>query len=287
MVAYREGNGFLVFLRLALSQRRLKTRFCERVSASGCVAVTVGWFVEDKMIAPLAGKCALVTGGTRGIGLAIALRLQRSGASVITTGTSSSAEPSGVCQHYAVDFADPAQMESFAKLVPDMHLDILINNAGINAIGPFSEIQVSDFERVQRVNVHAPFSLCRAVVPGLKQRKWGRIVNICSIWGVVSKEHRASYSASKFALDGLTTSLAAEVAVDGVLANCVSPGFVDTDLTRRMLGASGIADLVARVPVRRLAQPDEIAALVAWLAGPENTYISGQNIVIDGGFTRV
>ena len=238
---------------------------------------------------PLAGRRALVTGGTRGIGRAIALRLQRDGAAVSVTGTRPAPERTGCdeCSAHAVDFADRDQTRAFAELVADLNLDILVNNAGINVIGPFSDIAVEDFERIQRVNVHAPFLLCRAVVPGLRQRKWGRIVNICSIWGVISKEHRAPYSASKFALDGLTASLAAEVAADGVLANCVSPGFVDTDLTRRILGETGIAELVARVPIRRLAQPEEIAALVAWLAGPDNTYISGQNIIIDGGFTRV
>jgi 3-oxoacyl-[acyl-carrier protein] reductase len=120
----------------------------------------------------------------------------------------------------------------------------------------------------------------------MRERGWGRIVNIASIWSVVSRPGRGSYSASKFALDGLTAALAAEVAADGVLVNCVSPGFVDTELTRSVLGEDGVAQLVSEVPAGRLAQPDEIAALVAWLAGPENTFVSGQNIVIDGGFSR-
>jgi NAD(P)-dependent dehydrogenase (short-subunit alcohol dehydrogenase family) len=129
--------------------------------------------------------------------------------------------------------------------------------------------------------------LCRAVVGGMRQRGFGRIVNITSIFSIVSKERRASYSASKFGLDGMTAALAAEVAADGVLANCVSPGFVDTELTRRILGDDGMRELAARVPMRRFAQPHEIAALVAWLVGPDNSYVSGQNMVIDGGFTRV
>jgi 3-oxoacyl-[acyl-carrier protein] reductase len=128
--------------------------------------------------------------------------------------------------------------------------------------------------------------LSRSVVPGMRERGWGRIVNVASIWSVVSRPGRGSYSASKFALDGLTAALAAEVAADGVLVNCVSPGFVDTELTRSVLGDEGIARLVAEVPAGRLAQPAEIAALVAWLAGPENTFVSAQNIVIDGGFSR-
>ena len=98
---------------------------------------------------------------------------------------------------------------------------------------------------------------------------------------------RAAYSASKFALDGITTTLAVEYASDGILANSIAPGFIDTDLTNRMLGKEGIKELVAKVPVGRLGKVEEIANLVLWLASEENTFISGQNIAIDGGFTRV
>jgi 3-oxoacyl-[acyl-carrier protein] reductase len=121
----------------------------------------------------------------------------------------------------------------------------------------------------------------------MRKNQWGRIINISSIFGVVSKEFRAPYSMSKFGLDGMTAALAAEVAADGILANCVAPGFIDTELTRSVLGESGIAAITAGIPIGRLGQPEEIAALVAWLVSPENTYISGQNIVIDGGFSRV
>ncbi len=121
----------------------------------------------------------------------------------------------------------------------------------------------------------------------MRERGWGRVVNVTSVFGVVSKEQRASYSTSKFGLDGMTAALAAEVASDGVLVNSVAPGFVATDMTRKVLGAEGMRQMAARVPAGRLAEPPEIAALVGWLAGPENTYVSGQRIVIDGGFTRV
>ena len=121
----------------------------------------------------------------------------------------------------------------------------------------------------------------------MRKKGWGRIVNVTSIFGVISKELRGAYSASKFGLDGLTAALAAEAAADGVLANCVAPGFIDTDLTRRVLGPRGMAEMAKRIPARRLGKPAEIAALVAWLAGPENTYLSGQQVVIDGGFSRV
>lgn len=117
-------------------------------------------------------------------------------------------------------------------------------------------------------------------------RGFGRIVTLSSIWGHISKAGRASYSASKFGVDGMTAALAAEVAADGILANCVAPGFIDTELTRRVLGEDGIAELIQKVPAGRLGRPQDVANLIAWLVSRENAYVSGQNIVIDGGFTR-
>jgi NAD(P)-dependent dehydrogenase (short-subunit alcohol dehydrogenase family) len=163
----------------------------------------------------------------------------------------------------------------------------LINNAGINKNLPFVEIDTIMFQRIQQVNVFAPFSLCQAAIPSMQRKGWGRIVNISSIWGKIGKEHRAAYSASKFALDGLTLSLAAEHAADGILANCVAPGFTDTELTQKMLGEEGIRKILTTVPIRRMANVEEIARFVVWLSSPENSYITGQNIAIDGGFSRV
>lgn len=227
-----------------------------------------------------------MTGGARGIGRAIVERLHADGAQVLVTGRRRAAGGLDGFEYRGVDFADSSALESFAEDARDWAPDVLVNNAGVNKLSPFAEIEPDDFDRIQAVNVRAPMLLCRAVVPGMRERGWGRIVNIASIWSVVSRAGRGSYSASKFALDGLTAALAAEVAADGVLANCVSPGVVDTELTRSVLGEEGIARLVADVPAGRLARPEEIAALVVWLAGPENTFVSAQNIVIDGGFSR-
>lgn len=234
----------------------------------------------------LKGKLAVVTGGTRGIGRAIVERLLADGAEVIATGRAATGDVPGA-RYEGVDMEVPQQVEAFSRKLAELKPDILINNAGFNKNMPFAEIPAELFDRIQQVNVTAPFRFSQAVLAGMRERKWGRIVGISSIFGMISKEYRASYSTSKFALDGMMTALAAEVAVDGILVNCVAPGFTETDMTRTALGEQGIADLVARVPIRRMAQPHEIAAFTAWLAGPENTYISGQIIAIDGGFTRV
>ena len=234
----------------------------------------------------LAGRLAVVTGATRGIGRAIALRLRAQGARVIATGRSAKGEAPEDCEYRSVDLAAEAQTRAFAEALAAERPDILVNNAGINRLAPFAETSAEDLSALHRVNVLAPLLLCRAVLPAMRERRWGRIVNIASIWSLRSLAGRAAYSASKFGLDGLTAALAAEVAADNVLANCVSPGFVDTELLRRMLSAAQIAELVAQVPMRRLARPEEVAAFVAWLAGPDNTYISGQNLPIDGGYTR-
>jgi len=235
----------------------------------------------------LMGKTSLVTGGTRGIGAAIAKRLSDLGATVIITGTKYDYKSTDDYKYICADFSNKDSLEKFVSVIRDKQVDILINNAGINQIGPISELSVSDFERVQQVNVTAPFMLCQVVLPKMRERNWGRIVNISSIWGKISKAYRAPYSASKFAIDGLTAAISAEVASDGVLVNSVAPGFVDTELTRSVLGVEGMNQLALQVPIQRVGTPDEVAILVAWLASPDNTYISGQNIAIDGGFSRV
>ena len=232
----------------------------------------------------LQNKIVFVTGATRGIGRAVAIAYQAAGAKVIGSGTKAS---SGIKLdgYFKTNFDDPEQIHACADFVRSVQPDVLINNAGTNQNQSFMDIDSQEFQRIQRVNVLAPLELCQAALPHMMAQKWGRIINISSIWGKISKEHRASYS-SKFALNGMTTALAIEHATDGILANCIAPGFTDTELTRKMLGEEGIRQIIATIPIRRMATTEEIARFVIWLGGPENTYITGQNIAIDGGFTR-
>lgn len=239
------------------------------------------------MTEPLSGKLAVVTGASRGIGSAIARRLLADGAAVIGTGSSADGTVPEGCVYRAVDFMDSAATDAFAAETAKQGPDILVNCAGINKIGPFAEIQTGDFEAIQRLNTTVPFILCRAVIEPMKKKGAGRIVNVSSVWGKIGKELRASYATSKYGLQGMTAALAAEVTQWGILANCVSPGPIETEMTRSVLSEEQLAELLAMVPAGRLGQPEEVAAAVAWLAGPENTFISGQNIAVDGGLTRV
>ena len=234
----------------------------------------------------LTGCRAVVTGATRGIGWAIAERLVAEGANVLVTGTKpDGAGPAGT-RYHAVDFTDDEATAAFADLIRSDTTDILVNNAGLNRNSPAEEISLTDFDDIHRINLRAPVQLVQAALPAMRNNGWGRIVNLCSIWSKVARTGRAPYAASKFGLDGFTVAVAAEVAADGVLINAISPGFIDTALTRQTVSAEQLDKLIAEVPAGRLGQPAEIATFVAWLVGPQNTYISGQNIAIDGGFTR-
>lgn len=230
-------------------------------------------------------KKALVTGGTRGIGWATALALRADGFEVVVTGRSPGTQVPAGCGYLACDFSDLQAAESFAADAARMEFSVLVNNAGINQIGCVADYDLNDFLKIQQVNIVAPFLLCRAVVPGMQKRKFGRIVNVSSIFGVVSRPGRAAYSTSKFALIGLTRALALEVAKDNVLVNAIAPGVIDTEMTRGILGEKGIAEIVKKIPMGRLAKADEIARVIQFLASEENTYLTGQTIIVDGGYT--
>jgi 3-oxoacyl-[acyl-carrier protein] reductase len=164
-----------------------------------------------------------------------------------------------------------------------MKADVLINNAAENRVRTIEELSAEDWQRIHTVNLTAPFLLLQHAAKHMAANGWGRVVNISSIYSLVSRVGRASYTSSKSGLNGLTFAAALEYGPAGILVNAVCPGFVDTDLTRQNNTPAQIEALRQQIPLRRLATPDEIASAVFFLASEQNTYITGQTIVIDGG----
>lgn len=226
-------------------------------------------------------KRVLVTGASDGIGKSIAEHYYDNGYYVVGVGKRKISD-TRLDEYIACDLSSDDEIERLTQSISN--IDILINNAGINPISDFCSIKFDDFIEVQKINLYAPFKLCQTYVPKMVENKWGRIVNICSIWSKKSKIGRASYTVSKFGLNGMTLALSHEVAKHNVLVNCISPGFVDTQLTRTNMGRN-IDSILGQVPANRLCEPSEIANSVFWLGSDQNTFITGQNIMVDGGFT--
>lgn len=243
----------------------------------------------------LTGKTALITGATRGIGKAIADDFLRAGAQVVLTGTKQAdieqlaiENENPQVRWLAADFSTQDGIDSFIHELKTINpIDICINNAGINIIKPFEEYSKDEYQRLLSINLTAPFMLVQHLVPGMKKRGFGRIVNIASIWSHITKYKRSLYTTSKTGLVGFTRSMAVEYASSNILVNAVSPGFTLTELTEQSLSADEMKALSEQIPLQRFANPDEIAKTVLFLASDLNTYITGQNIIIDGGFTLV
>ena len=234
-------------------------------------------------------KVALVTGTSRGIGYAISKKLFELGYYTIGTSTSGQMDDGKhVDEIWAVDFNDMQSTKAFIERVQKLKkIDVLVNNAGINIIKKQETITVEDYSKIENINLRMPFFLSAAIANIMAEAGGGRIVNIASIWSVVTKENRTLYSTMKSGLHGLTRSMAVEWAPKSILINTISPGFVNTDLTKQSLSETEITALVQKIPLNRMAETHEIAELVAFLAGDSNTYLTGQNIVIDGGFSIV
>ena len=240
----------------------------------------------------------MVTGATRGIGKAIATGLYEAGATLILTGTdkqkievlNEQLKQDGISRirYLTVDFTDEESTTQFlSELGKQQRVDVCINNAGTNRIDYIDETDLDDYELLTRVNLRVPFLITRKVSRIMKQAGYGRIINIASIWGVITKPKRSIYSTTKFGLLGMTKAAAVELAAHNVLVNAVSPGFTMTELTASVLSKQEIKELCSQVPAGRFADPEEIAKTVLFLASDLNTYLTGQNIIIDGGFVCV
>jgi len=241
------------------------------------------------------GKKILVTGGTRGIGKRIATQFLINGGDVTITGTKfideSKLKKDWGFENINFKRVDFLQKESVSKFIDWINnqkkIDILVNNAGINKVDLNVDSKTSDFENLIDVNLKGPYLVCREVSSLMKINKYGRIVNISSIWGSITRSGRSLYSTSKFGLVGLTKTLAVELAAHGILVNAVAPGFTMTELTKKTNSKKEIEDLKNIIPIKRLAEPIEIARLILFITSDMNTYLTGQNIIIDGGYTNI
>lgn len=237
----------------------------------------------------LTGKGALVTGATGGIGGAIAKALQAQGAKVAISGTRQdrlqalAAELGGVAA-LACDLKDRAAVASLVGQAESAvgTLDILVNNAGITRDNLFMRMSDAEWDDVIAVNLTATFVLCRAALRNMMRRRYGRIVNISSISGVIGNPGQGNYAASKAGMVGMTKSLAREVASRGVTANCIAPGFIETPMTGA-LTEKQVEAIAGAIPAGVFGKPEDVAAAVVYLASSEARYVTGETIHVNGG----
>ena len=237
----------------------------------------------------LQGRVALVTGSTRGIGRAIAETLVGCGARVAVVGRdrSKAGEISDAIKGaggFSCDVGDPASVEALVAEVEKAlgGVDILVNNAGLTRDNILFRLKNDDWDAVLHANLRGAFVAIRSASRGMIKRRWGRIINIASVVGIVGNKGQANYAASKAGLIGLTKSVAKELASRNVLANVVAPGFIETDMTAAMTPEAK-ATLSQQIPLERLGTPSDIAGTVAFLSSDAASYITGQVIVVDGG----
>lgn len=234
------------------------------------------------------GQTAIVTGASRGIGKAIAELLLKAGCSVIITSTAKTAPkwcksyPS--CSHKTVDFLRSQSLSHFLKEMDKLpKIDILVNNAGIHIPEPIYSIKEMSLKKILGVNLYAPILIMNHICQKMAKAKKGRILNISSMAGIVSKPKSSIYSSAKSGLLGLTRASALDMAEYNVLVNCLCPGHTDTDMTKRLLTNKTRQNYRKMIPLARFARPTEIADMAIFLCSNLNTYITGQTIIVDGG----
>ncbi|MES2123123.1 MAG: 3-oxoacyl-[acyl-carrier-protein] reductase [Gemmatimonadota bacterium] len=238
----------------------------------------------------LSGRTAFVTGSTRGIGRAIATTLHAAGARVAIVGRAQETAESVAADlgegalGFSCDVTNPDTLRAAiaaaeAALGP---IDILVNNAGLTRDNLLIRLSQADWDAVIAANLTGAFVATQAVIKGMMKRRSGRIINITSIVGVTGNAGQANYAASKAGLIGFTKSIAKEYAGRGILANCIAPGFIETDMTGALPEATRTA-LLESIPLQRLGAPGDIAGAVLFLASDLGGYVTGQVLVVDGG----
>ena len=251
----------------------------------------------------LQGKVALVTGSTSGIGLAIARALAAQGAKLMINGFGDPAEIEVECQelgalHDGADMSKPAEIQRMMRRCADELGGpvILVNNAGIQHVSSVEDFPPEKWDAIIAINLSSAFHTTRLAVPGMKQKKWGRIINTASAHSLVASPNKSAYVAAKHGIAGFTKTVALETAPDGITVNCISPGYVwtplvekqipDTMKTRGLTREQVINDvLLAAQPTKRFVAPEEVAALVVFLCRDEAQSITGTNLSMDGGWT--
>ncbi|MBA3656520.1 MAG: 3-oxoacyl-[acyl-carrier-protein] reductase [Gemmatimonadaceae bacterium] len=238
----------------------------------------------------LTGKNALVTGGTRGIGKSIAEMLADCGAQVAITGRDV-AKAEEVAKSIGANLrgfgAELSDTASMTKVIGDVEMalgsiDILVNNAGLTRDNLVMRLKEEDWDAVLNANLRGAFTTIKAVSRGMMKRRWGRIINMASVVGIMGNKGQANYAASKAGLIALTKSVAKELGSRNILVNAVAPGFIETDMTGAMTAEARTA-LNSQIPLERLGSPKDVAGAVAFLASDYASYITGQVIVVDGG----
>ncbi len=218
-------------------------------------------------------KKLLITGGSQGIGKATVEEFTSHGYEVYAP----------TIDEMNLLYAN--EIDSYIEKHKDICFDVIVNNAGINDLNLVEDFTDEEIHRMLMINLEAPIRLLRAFVPAMKKNNYGRIVNIGSIWGVVSKPKRLLYCATKHGIHGVTNTLALELAPYGIMVNTVCPGFTLTELTRKNNSPSEIENISNMIPAKRMAQPNEIAKAVYYFGSQDNTYITGQQICVDGGYS--